>query len=501
VRLKRPGLALARRSRFKISIRIIAEHFISNGSKPKEQLDLIRGLGPWAASAIVVGTMIGTGIFLKPSEMAAVGGSVSVVYAAWIAGGLLSLFGALSFAELGAAMPEAGGQYAYLRSGLGPVWGFLFGWMHSTVGESSSAASIAAGFARFSSFLIPAIAGPIFSWHLTLPFSAKPYDFAFTWAQPLAAGMIALFTFINYLGVRLGGRVQVALTILKIAAVLAIVAAGFWFGHGSMSHFQPFWPAKASAGTLGAFLAALAAALWAYDGWEDLNRVGSEVQNPERNIPLALVGGTLLVAAIYLLFSAVCFYALPFAAVAGSSHIASDVVASFAGGGAAFWITLAMIVAALGTLNSSILSGARVPYAMARDGLFFRVTGTVHPRFRTPGGALIFQGTLAGLMALTGTFEELTSLFVFAAWIFYALSVVAMFRLRRIAPNLNRPYRTWGYPVVPALFVAGAVALTVNIWIDRPVRSTIGLVMILSGLPFYRMWRDKRHSDSRSTTS
>ena len=254
--------------------------------------------------------MIGTGIFLKPSEMASVGGSVSVVYAAWIVGGLLSLFGALSFAELGAAMPEAGGQYAYLRSGLGPVWGFLFGWMHSTVGESSSAASIAAGFARFSSFLIPAIATPIFSWHVTLPFSGKPYDFMFTWGQPLAAGMIALFTFINYLGVRLGGRVQVALTILKIAAVLAIVAAGFWFGHGSMSHFQPFWPTKAGVGTLGAFLAALAAALWAYDGWEDLNRVGSEVQNPERNIPLALVGGTLLVAGIYLLFSAVCFYAL-----------------------------------------------------------------------------------------------------------------------------------------------------------------------------------------------
>jgi APA family basic amino acid/polyamine antiporter len=149
------------------------------------------------------------------------------------------------------------------------------------------------------------------------------------------------------------------------------------------------------------------------------------------------------------------------------------------------------VIAALGTLNSSLLSGARVPYAMARDGLFFRVTGIVHPKFRTPGGALIFQGTLAGLMALTGTFEELTSLFVFAAWIFYALSVVAMFRLRRISPGLARPYHTWGYPVVPALFVAGALALTVNIWIERPVRSSIGLALILSGLLFYRAWRDR----------
>jgi len=466
-----------------------SQSIIESRQKPREQLDLVRGLGLWAASAIVVGTMIGTGIFLKPSEMASVGGSVSIVYAAWIAGGLLSLFGALSFAELGAAIPEAGGQYAYLKRGLGPVYGFLFGWMHSTVGESSSAASIAAGFARFSSFLIPAIAVPILSWHVTLPFSGKPYEFVFTWAQPLAFGVILLFTFINYLGVRVGGNVQVGLTILKIGAVLAIVAAGFWFGHGSLTHFHPFWPAHTGGGILTSFLAALAAALWAYDGWEDLNRVGSEVQNPQRNIPLALVGGTILVAAIYLVFSAVCFYALPFANVAGSSHVASDVVESFAGRGAAFWITLAMIVAALGTLNSSLLSGARVPYAMARDRLFFRITGTVHPRFRTPGGALIFQGVLAGLMALTGTFEELTSLFVFAAWIFYGLSVVAMLRLRRIAPNLERPYRTWGYPVVPALFVAGAFALTISIWIERPIRSSIGLVLILSGLVFYRYWR------------
>ncbi len=456
-----------------------------------ERLDLIRALGPWAAAAIVIGTMVGTGIFLKPGEMAAVGGSVSVVYGAWIVGGLLSLFGALSFAELGAALPEAGGQYAYLRKGLGPAWGFLFGWMHSTVGESSSAASIAAGFARFSSFLIPVIAAPIFTWHFVNPISGEPYDFAFTWAQPLAVAAITLFTFINYLGVRLGGRVQIALTILKIASVLAIVAAGFWFGHGSWEHFHPFWPTGGGMGTMGKFFAALAAALWAYDGWEDLNRVGSEVEQPQRNIPLALIGGTILVGGIYLLFSAVCFYALPFAGVASSSHVASDVVATFAGRGAADWITLAMVVAALGTLNSSLLSGARVPYAMARDGLFFRVTGIVHPKFRTPGGALIFQGTLAGLMALTGTFEELTSLFVFAAWIFYALSVVAMFRLRRIAPELSRPYRTWGYPVVPALFVAGALALTVNIWIERPVRSSIGLALILSGLLFYRAWRDR----------
>jgi APA family basic amino acid/polyamine antiporter len=456
---------------------------------PQFRLDLVRALGPWAAGAIVVGTMIGTGIFLKPSEMASVGGSVSVVYAAWIAGGILSLFGALSFAELGAALPKAGGQYAYLREGLGPVYGFLFGWMHSTVGESSSAASIAAGLARFSSFFIPAIAAPIFTWRVALPFSHSPYDFVFTWAQPFAVVALAVFTFINYLGVKLGGRVQVALTFVKIFAVLAIVAAGFAFSHGAPDRFHPWWPVQtAASNTMLGFLTALAAALWAYDGWEDLNRVGSEIADPQRNIPRALIGGTLLVMGIYILFNAACFYVLPFGAVANSTHVASDVVVSFAGNGAAKWITLAMVISALGTLNSSLLSGARVPYAMARDGLFFRVTGVVHPKFRTPSGALVFQGVLASIMALTGTFEELTSLFVFAAWIFYALSVVAMFRLRRIRPDLPRPYRTWGYPIVPGLFVAGALALTVNILIERPVRSSIGLALILSGLLFYRVW-------------
>jgi amino acid transporter len=468
----------------------ITERATANVSAaPPHRLDLVRALGPWAAGAIVVGTMIGTGIFLKPSEMASVGGSVSVVYAAWIAGGILSLFGALSFAELGAALPKAGGQYAYLREGLGPVYGFLFGWMHSTVGESSSAASIAAGLARFSSFFIPAIAAPIFTWRVALPFSHTPYDFVFTWAQPFAVVALAVFTFINYLGVKLGGRVQVALTFVKIFAVLAIVAAGFAFSHGNPDRFHPWWPVQSAASnTMLGFLTALAAALWAYDGWEDLNRVGSEIADPQRNIPRALIGGTLLVMGIYILFNAVCFYVLPFGAVANSTHVASDVVVSFAGNGAAKWITLAMVISALGTLNSSLLSGARVPYAMARDGLFFRVTGVVHPKFRTPSGALVFQGVLASIMALTGTFEELTSLFVFAAWIFYALSVVAMFRLRRIRPDLPRPYRTWGYPVVPGLFVAGALALTVNILIERPVRSSIGLALILSGLLFYRVW-------------
>ena len=458
----------------------------------ESQPALVRALGSWAAAAIVVGTMIGTGIFLKPAEMAAEGGSVAVVFAAWIAGGLLSLFGAMSYAELGAAIPEAGGEYAYLRRGFGPVWGFLFGWMHSIVGRPASAAAVAAGLLRFWSFLTPAVAAPIYVFTVRLPFLAtQDLRFVFTWAQPLAVGALVLVTFTNYLGVKFGGELQVVLTTLKVAAVLAIIALGFGVAHGMAANFHPLWPLTADWGAFGGFLAALAASLWAYDGWEDLNLVGSEVRDPARNIPRALVGGVLFVAIVFMLFNAVCFYVLPFGAVAGSPHVASDVMESFGGHKAALWITLAMVISALGTLNSSILSGARVDYAMARDGIFFRVAARVHPKFRTPGNALIFQCSLASVMALTGTFEDLTSLFIFATWIFYGLAVVALFRLRRLEPELPRPYRVWGYPVLPAIFLTGAAALTISLWMARPLRSTMGLLLILSGLMFYRYWKEK----------
>ena len=460
----------------------------------EKKLELVRGLGAWASAAIVVGTMIGTGIFLKPAEMAREGRSVYVVFAAWIIGAILSIFGAFSFAELGAMIPEAGGEYAYLRRAFGPVYGFLFGWMHSIVGRPSSLASIAAGMVRFLSFLLPVIGAPLFTVHITIPGLTgwiKPYDFVFTWGQPLAAAWIAFMTGVNYLGVRLGGAVQVFLTTIKIISVVIVIGVAFFAPAPAVAHApDPFWPAAGmGAGAIfSAFLATLAAALWAYDGWEDLNLVGSEVENPQKNFPRALVGGVGFVAIIYLLFSAACLKVLPFDAVASSQHIASDVVEFVKGRGAAAWITVAMAVSALGSMNSSVLSGARVGYAMARDGIFFKLADGIHPKYLTPARSLIFQGVLAGLMALTGTFEELTNLFIFAAWIFYGFAVVALFRMRKTQPDLPRPYRCWGYPWVPAIFVAGALALTINIWIERPGRSSLGLLLILVGLPFYRRW-------------
>ncbi|HWP84379.1 MAG TPA: amino acid permease, partial [Terriglobia bacterium] len=243
---------------------------------------------------------------------------------------------------------------------------------------------------------------------------------------------------------------------------------------------------------VGGFLAALVAALWAYDGWTAATLVGGEIEHPHKNLSRALVGSVLFVAAVYVLANMAYFSALSLPGVAQSQQVASDVVQRFAGAGAAKWITLAMLLSALGALNSTVLSGARVPYAMARDGRFFRFAASIHPTFHTPGRALFFQGFLGILFALTGTFEELFSLVIFAAWIFYGLTVAALFRLRQREPTLPRPYRAWGYPWAPAVFMAGAFALTVNLWWEYPLRSSIGLALILSGLAFYRYWSQKQ---------
>lgn len=467
------------------------------------QPSLVRGLGFPAAAAIVLGTMIGTGIFLKPSEMAADGGSKVIVFAALVVGGVLSLFGALCYAELGATFPEAGGEYAYLRRGFGTQWGFLFGWMHSTVARPASVAAIAAGFLRFCGFLFPRIAVPFYIFHLHIgSLSRFHYDFALSWAQPLAISVLIAITFVNYLGVKVGGGLQVILTLLKVAGVLAIVSFGFLLIKTHVKISEDLLPSSIAWNTCKGFLAALAAVVWAYDGWNDLNLVGSEVENPSRNFPRVIMSSMFLVIVLFMLFFIVCFSALSLSAIASSQNVASDVFQSFAGRTAALAITVIICISALGTLNSSILSGARVDYAMARDGLFFRFAGTVHPRFRTPSNALIFQCALACILALTGTFEDLTSLVMFGSWIFYAFAVASMIRMRYTEPNLARPYRTWGYPVVPILFIVGAAALSASIWMYRPVRSSIGLALILFGLVFYRYWRDAaKPSDTPEITS
>jgi amino acid transporter len=445
--------------------------------------DLIRGLGLWSATAIVIGDTIGTGIFLVTSDMARAVGSAALVFAAWLIGGVIVLFGAFCYAELGAAFPKAGGPYVYLTRGLGPLWGFLFGWMSSFLERPVAMATLAAGFLRFLGFLFPIVSTPLFTSHI------GGYAFSFTAAQPLAALVVVAVTAVNYLSVRLGGGIQVLLTSLKIGAILVIVAAGVLFGKGHAAATATVVPSLGW-GTVGAVLTALVPAMWAYNGFNDLGDVGEEIQNPGRNIPRAIILGLLTVGGLYLLANLVYFHALPFATLAQSQHVASDVVQTFAGSRGARWLTVAMAVSALGALHVVILTGARIPYAMARNGLFFQFAKRIHPSFRTPSGSLIFLGSLAALLALSGTYEELYSLFVFAVWIFFSLTAIALVRLRKKEPNLSRPYRAWGYPWTPLIFLAAAIALTVNLWMIRPVRSSLGLLVILGAVPFYFRWRN-----------
>jgi basic amino acid/polyamine antiporter, APA family len=458
-----------------------------NQTPHKKPLDLVRDLSLLAAIAIVIGQTIGTGVFIMSAAMARAAGSAGVVTLVWIVCGALTLFGALSAAELGAAMPEAGGTYAYLDRAYGRVWGFLYGWMNSVLGGPVAIATIAAGLLRFTGFLFPALASPVFAWHI--PLASHSYAFTVTWAQLVSVAVIFVVTLVNCVSVKLGGEIQIALTIIKIAAIVAVIALGFGFARHFGSHSTT--TTGSSAGGISGFLTAMAAALWAYDGWANLTMVGSEVENPGRNIPRSLFTGVLVVCGLYLGMSGVCFYVLPFAKVASSPFVAGDVVAAAIGHDVASWIAIATMICALGSINSSVLTNARVDYAMARDGLFFRVVRGVHPKFLTPARALFFQAIVASLLALSGTFEQLANLYIFAQWIFYGLQTAGVIWLRHKEPNMSRPYKTWGYPVVPILFVIGAVALTVNSLIAMPVRSGIGLALILVGLIFYARWRKR----------
>lgn len=417
--------------------------------------------------------------------MARAVGSASLVFVAWIAGGFIVLCGAFCYAELGAAFPKAGGPYVYLNRGLGPLWGFLFGWMSSFLERPVAMAALAAGLLRFTGFLFPVVGTPLFQGHL------GSYEFTFTAAQPLAALVVLIVTAINYLSVEMGGAIQVLLTCLKMGTILAIVIAGILLGKHHVTEAAPV-VAHWGWGTIGAVLSALVPAMWAYNGFNDLGDLGEEILQPQKNIPLAIIMGLLTVGGLYLLANVVYFHTLPFSQVALSQHVASDVVQSFAGSRGAAWLTVAMAVSALGALHVVVMTGARIPFAMARDGVFFQFAKRIQPSFHTPSGALIFLGCVAALLALTGTFEELYSLFVFAVWIFFALTAIAVLRLRRTEPELARPYRAWGYPVTVVLFLVAAIALTINLWMDQPVRSSLGLLVIMAGVPFFYRWRKMR---------
>jgi basic amino acid/polyamine antiporter, APA family len=439
--------------------------------------ELKRDLGVFAALAIVVGTVIGSGIFRVPQAMILNVGSVRLVFLVWVVGGMLSLAGALTYAELAAAMPGAGGEYVYLTEAYGPLWGFLYSWTQMWVAKSGSIATLATAFFEYTAHFIPQFESV---WFAAGPFSIK-------YGQVFALVLILLLGGINYLGVRIGGDVQVAVTAVKIALIAFVIVAGLLYAHPASGLVS----APAAPPVFAGFIAALVGALWAYDGWNNVGMVASEVKNPQRNLPLALIGGTLGVIAIYMLANWAYFRVLSPAEVGAHKLVAAEMMQRTGGSAGASAVSIAAMISIFAALNGSILTGARVPYAAARDGLFFRSAARVHPAFHTPGVSILMLSAWSAVLVLSGKYEELFDFVIFGSWILYGMATASVFVLRRTRPDLPRPYKTFGYPAVPLLFLAGAIVLEISTLWAKPRESIAGIVLILLGLPFYFYWRGR----------
>jgi basic amino acid/polyamine antiporter, APA family len=439
---------------------------------------------------VVVGTIIGSGIFLVPSEMMQAVGSARLVYLAWMVGGLLSFFGALTYAELGAMKPQAGGEYVYVRDAYGPLAGFLYSWTWFLIAKPASIATITTGLVRIlASF-------PIFSFFSQAFFSPTwiAHPFTISYGQVVAIAATVAISGLNYIGVRRAGEFQFVFTLLKVAIIVGIVAVGFSYSGGTWANFSTEF--AGARGGMAGFFAALVAALWAYDGWNDLNMVAGEIRNPQRNIPLGLIWGVATVGVLYILVNAAVQYVLPAAAVAASERPASDAVALVLGRAGAGLVSAGMAVSMLVTLNGTIMSGARVPFAMARDGYFFKAIAEVHPRFHTPSVAIVAQGGLAiVLLLLGGSFRQFFSLAIFAEWLFYMIAGSTVFVFRRHEPEAVRPYRILGYPAVPAIFVLVSAVLLYYTFTDNLKSSAGGCLVILAGVPVFYFFSRRRTAD------
>jgi APA family basic amino acid/polyamine antiporter len=450
----------------------------------ERERELPRVLNSAHATSIVIGIIIGSGIFLVPREMMAAVGSSGMVCAVWIVGGLLSLFGAMTYAEIAAMRPRYGGEYAFLREAYGDLTAFLYMWTWITIAKPASIATIAAGLAR------------VLGTFAMFSFFARPAYAHLLWGQIFAIAMTWVITGLNIRGTRDAANVQLSLTWLK--ALLIVVIAAFCFlskGSGATWHNFETSFSGARAGFSG-FMVALVAALWAYDGWSDVTQMAGEIQRPQRNLPIALIGGVGIVGGLYMLTNAAIQYVLPAAAIASSERPAAEAMRLATGVGGASLVSIGMAVSIGATFVGSTLSGARVPFAAARNGLFFSSLARVHPRFHTPSNALVMQAVLSSILLLMiGRFQALFSLAIFSEWLFYGLTASTIFVFRRRDDKASRPFSVLGYPMVPLLFIVSAALLAVFSINDEPRNSLIGIGVILCGIPVHFLFQ---HGERRT---
>jgi APA family basic amino acid/polyamine antiporter len=457
---------------------------------------LRRELNPTGAISIVVGTVIGTGIFLKSAVMSQLLGSSEWVLAAWAAAGLLSIAGTLTYAELGAMLPHAGGPYVYLREAYGKLPAFLFGWKELLSTKGASNAAVAIGIVIFLNALVPWNAvwfqHPVQLFGETIPWQFGSH-------QLEAIAMIIILSVINSLGVAAGGWTQTILTGAKLIGIAFLIIGAFFVAQGGSVSNLFAAPASGHAPGIGAFGAAMIAALWAYSGWGDLAIAAGEVRAPGRNVPLGLIGGILIIMAAYMLTNAAYAFVLPFDQIATSSStlypsappVAERAAAAFIGPLGAAFLSLLFVISALGTLNGGILTGSRIPFAMARDGQFPQALAKVDPKTRTPVTSIVLLGIWASLLTVSGTFDQLTTLVVFVDITLDVLGSASIFVLRRKMPGAERPYRTPLYPLIPIAYLATLIWLIADTVVTSRLEALGGVVILLLGLPVYWYYRSR----------
>ena len=470
-----------------------------------DSIQLVRGLGLLAAISINVSNVIGTGVFLKARVMTCNVGTPGKALMVWVFAGLLSLAGALTYAELLAMKPQAASEYGIIRDAYGRAGGFLYGWTQFLIARTASAAALAVGFAIF---LNDFLGGALRQVYFEIPIGGHTVSFGRL--QVVALGAILVTTLINCAAVRVSGSVATVLTALKVLVLIAVGLGAFLYSGGDWGHLSQAnngGTCEAVAVTTGGFAglaAAMLGALWAYDGWNNITFLAGEVKKPERNLPLALIISMLVVMGLYLFVNVAYYHVLSpteIASIPASSSTAAEVVRRLLGAGAATLMAAGMMTSSFGALQSSTLATARIPYAMARD-RFFQRLGTLSPRTHVPVRPLIVQGIWAGLLALSGSYDMLTDYAIFALTLFYGLVAGSVFIFRRRLPDVHRPYRTLGYPVVPILFlIVNAWLILTTIW-NTPIQSSIGLGLMMLGLPVYLYWesRNRRNLAGNQTT-
>jgi APA family basic amino acid/polyamine antiporter len=443
--------------------------------------------------------MIGSGIFIVAAEIAREVGSPGLFLLSWVVSGIMTVFAAITYGELAAMMPKAGGQYVYLREAFSPLFGFLYGWTLFLVIQTGTIAAVAVAFGKFLGFFFPWISDKNILLNLGTV-TILGHHTALTVSSQQAIGIAVLMGLgvTNIFGLRTGAWIQNIFTVIKVGALVGLVGAGLWWSSShtapAASHQSSWGNAHWDTATLTILAVALVGPLFSSDAWNNITFAGAEVKNAKRNLPLALLIGTALVCGIYFFCNLIYVQVLPFAAVqhAPADRVGTAAMEAILGGKGAALMAAAIVISTFGCINGMSLAGARVYYAMAKDRLFFRSVGKVNPKYHTPAVSLLVQAVWASLLTLSGTYNELLDYVIFSVLLFYILTILGLFRLRRTSPNAPRPYRAWGYPVVPIVYIVLAAFIEWALLLNRPMRSAAGLGIVAVGIPIYYFWHHRR---------